>query len=66
MSDNTLVLLTEEELRYVNGGAGIVNIVSGITVVAGVVGLFCPPVLLVAAVGGAFLLGYGIGEAIRG
>ncbi len=58
--------LTNDELYMIDGGKGVVNIVSGITAVAGVVGCIYPPAFLVAGIGGCFLVGYGVGEAIRG
>lgn len=61
---NGLIRLDEKQLFEIDGGKGVVNIVSGVTVVAGVVGCFWPPAFLVAGVGGMYLIGYGIGEAI--
>lgn len=48
-------------------GAGCAALIgAGISGVAGVVGCFSPPALIIAGAGGLFIIGYGIGEAIRG
>ncbi|GEM_PF-7111604 len=54
--------ISTDELYSVVGGFDLVTFVGGVTVVTGVLGAVCPPLYAVTLVGGAFLIGYGIGK----
>lgn len=54
--------MTNEELFSCDGGIGVVNVVSGVTALAGVVGTVFPPANIVTLAGACFLIGYGLAQ----
>jgi hypothetical protein len=54
MNSSGLITLNDNQLIMIDGGKGVANFVSGVTAIAAIVGVWFPPALLVAGIGGLF------------